>query len=85
MATKERRDAAIGQLPAELMWDDAIGTNLQMALFDAVGKELGVPVHRLLPGPKQRDWVPLSCEDHTTRSLPPSPPPPQTRNGTAHA
>ena len=25
----------------ELMWDDAQGTNLQMALFDAVGKELG--------------------------------------------
>ena len=30
-----------------------------------VGKELGVPVYQLLPGGKQRDWVPLSWWCHS--------------------
>ena len=60
LATPEKRAAALGQPAASLMYDDSIGTNLQMALFDAVGHELGVPVHQLLPGKKHRDWVPLS-------------------------
>ena len=36
-----------------------------MALFDAVGRDLGCPVHALLPGKKQRDWVPLSWWCHS--------------------
>ena len=43
----------------EMMWDDSIGFGLQMALFDAVGKALGVPVHTLL-GKKVRDRAGLS-------------------------
>lgn len=65
MATDDALTAAVGRSAAELMWDDSQGTNLQMALFDAVGKELGVPVHQLLPGGKMRDWVPLSWWCHS--------------------
>ena len=45
---------SIGHNAAELMWDDSLGAGLQMALFDAVGKTLGVPAHRLL-GKQHRD------------------------------
>src|SRR5262245_62038497 len=34
----------IGYEAAELMWQDNLGTGVQMALFDAVGKTLNVPV-----------------------------------------
>ncbi|MDH7568734.1 MAG: dgoA protein, partial [Armatimonadota bacterium] len=44
----------VGKNAAELMWDDSLGAGLQMALFDAVGKATGVPVHRLL-GHQHRD------------------------------
>ena len=43
----------------ELMWDDSLGAGLQIALFDAVAKTAGVPVHRLL-GTKVHDRTPLS-------------------------
>ena len=61
---------------ADFMWDDSLGAGLQQALFDAVGKANGVPIHRLL-GRKMRDrgfiswwaidmpaedWV-LECKD----------------------
>ena len=56
-------DAAVervmGQSPALHMSDDSLGSGLQMALHDLVGKILEVPVHELL-GPKVRDWVPIS-------------------------
>lgn len=56
-------DAAIasvkGKDPTAVMWDDALGAGLQMALFDVVGKALGVPAYQLL-GRKVRDWCPLS-------------------------
>ena len=39
---------ALGKNAAELMWDDALGAGLQIALFDAVGRAVGVPIHRLL-------------------------------------
>lgn len=56
-------DAAVervkGQSPAKHMNDDSLGAGLQMALFDVVGKALGVPVYELL-GAKVRDWVPIS-------------------------
>jgi len=43
----------------ELLWDDALGAGLQMALFDAAGKHLGVPCHQLM-GPQHRDACPVS-------------------------
>ncbi|MEW6755090.1 MAG: enolase C-terminal domain-like protein [Candidatus Latescibacterota bacterium] len=41
------------------LWDDSLGAGLQMALFDAAGKLLDVPCHRLL-GPQHRRSVPIS-------------------------
>jgi L-alanine-DL-glutamate epimerase-like enolase superfamily enzyme len=64
-ATPEQLRACVGRSAAALMYDDGTGINLQMALFDAVGKELGVPVYQLFPGGKQRDWVPLSWWCHS--------------------
>ncbi len=61
-------ERAIGRNPAELMWDDQCGAGLQMALFDAVGKELGVPVHRLL-GVPVRTHCPIS---HWGHDMPPA-------------
>ena len=43
----------------DFLWDDSLGAGLQMALFDAAGKLLGVPCHRLL-GPQYRDACPVS-------------------------
>jgi galactonate dehydratase len=48
--------------PTELMWDDSLGSGLQMALFDAVGKTLDVPCHHLL-GHRVRDRAYLSWWD----------------------
>ncbi|MBU6358914.1 MAG: mandelate racemase/muconate lactonizing enzyme family protein [Chloroflexi bacterium] len=45
-----------GGNPADFMHDDSLGAGLQMALWDVVGKALGVPMHRLLGQPKVRDW-----------------------------
>ncbi|MGE3820975.1 MAG: mandelate racemase/muconate lactonizing enzyme family protein, partial [Isosphaeraceae bacterium] len=42
------RARAKGRNAATLLWDDSLGAGLQMALFDAVGKALGVPAYRLL-------------------------------------
>jgi L-alanine-DL-glutamate epimerase-like enolase superfamily enzyme len=50
---------AQGAHAVELMWDDSLGSGLQMALFDAVGKTAGVPVHRLL-GPQRHERTPLA-------------------------
>ena len=49
----------IGRHPADVMWQDNLGAGVQMALFDLVGKALGVPVYKLL-GEKVRDWCPIS-------------------------
>ena len=61
---------------ADFLWDDSLGAGLRQALFDAVGKANGIPVHWLL-GQKVRDrgfigwwaidmpgsdWV-LECKD----------------------
>ena len=55
---------AVGRHPVELLWRDEIGTGLQQAMFDVVGKALGVPAHRLI-GRRQRQWIPLAwwCYD----------------------
>ncbi|MDG2384295.1 MAG: mandelate racemase/muconate lactonizing enzyme family protein [Pirellulaceae bacterium] len=50
---------ATGKNAASLMWDDSLGAGLQMALFDAVAKTIGVPIHRLL-GPQRHERTPLS-------------------------
>lgn len=50
---------AQGKNAAELMWDDSLGAGLQMALFDAVGRARGVPIHQLL-GEKVHNRTPLS-------------------------
>lgn len=49
----------IGKNAAEVMWQEGLGAGLQMAIFDAVGKTLQVPVYRLL-GNKVNDKTPLS-------------------------
>src|SRR5215207_8195732 len=49
----------IGCHPANVMWQDKLGAGVQMALFDLVGKALGVPIYKLL-GSKVRDWCPIS-------------------------
>ena len=52
-------DRILGRVAGDLLWDDTLGACVQMALFDAVAKTLGVPVYRLL-GQKVREWCPLS-------------------------
>ncbi len=57
-------DAAIEQIkggnPADFLGDDTLGAGLQMALYDLVGKALGVPVYRLFNLPRVRQWCPIS-------------------------
>jgi len=57
-------DAAIervkGQNPADFLGDDSLGAGLQMAIYDVVGKALGVPVYRLFNLPRVREWCPIS-------------------------
>jgi L-alanine-DL-glutamate epimerase-like enolase superfamily enzyme len=55
--TESDVDRALGADAAELLWDDSLGS-LQIALFDAVAKALGVPVHELM-GELVRDRVPV--------------------------
>ena len=50
---------ATGQNAARLMWDDSLGTGLQMALFDGVARACDVPIHRLL-GSQVYQETPLS-------------------------
>lgn len=52
--TDESVARAMGKTATEIMWDDTLGCGLQQALFDAVGRALGVPLHQLL-GRKVRD------------------------------
>lgn len=57
--TAEDLQRVKGRNAASLMWDDSLGAGLQIALFDAVARAAGVPIHRLL-GTKIRDRVPMS-------------------------
>ena len=50
----------IGRNAADLMWMDSIGAGLQQALFDIVGKTLGVPVHKVLGGVQVREHVSIA-------------------------
>ena len=49
-----------GKNAADFLGDDTLGAGLQMAIYDVVGKALGVPVHRLFNLPKVRDWCPIA-------------------------
>ncbi len=57
-------DAALARVrggnPADFLGDDTLGAGLQMALYDVVGKALGVPVYRLFNLPRVREWCPIS-------------------------
>ena len=50
------------ELPLETMWfpDLSVYCGYEMALFDLMGKALGIPSYRLLGGGKFRDLVPVS-------------------------
>jgi galactonate dehydratase len=48
-----------GSNAADRLWDDSIPLGLQRALFDAVGRSMGVPIHALL-GEKVHDETPLA-------------------------
>ncbi|CAN5781833.1 enolase C-terminal domain-like protein [soil metagenome] len=54
-------DFNLQELPLETMWfnDTSVYCGYEMALFDLMGKALGVPAYRLLGG-KYRDLVPVS-------------------------
>jgi len=52
-------DRVVGRDAGGLLWEDGLGAGVQIALFDAIGKTLNVPVYRL-SGTKIRDWCPLS-------------------------
>ena len=52
-------ERVVGCEAGDLLWQDSLGAGVQMALFDAVGKTLNVPVYRLL-GTPVREWCPLS-------------------------
>jgi L-alanine-DL-glutamate epimerase-like enolase superfamily enzyme len=52
-------ERAQGKNVFELLWDDSLGAGLQMALWDAAGKTLGVPCHRLM-GEQYREACPVS-------------------------
>lgn len=52
----------VGQNPFACMNDDGVGFGIQMSLYDAVGKTVGVPVSDLI-GPKVREKCPISWWD----------------------
>ena len=56
----EAVERVTGGNPANFLGDDSLGAGLQMALYDVVGKALGVPVHRLFNLPQVRKWCPIA-------------------------
>lgn len=49
-----------GRTPAEFLGDESLGSGLQMAIYDLVGKANGVPVYKLFNLPRMREWCPIS-------------------------
>jgi L-alanine-DL-glutamate epimerase-like enolase superfamily enzyme len=64
----------------DFLWDDSLGAGLQMALFDAAGKSLGVPCHRLL-GTQHREECPVSW---WAQDMPPAEWAAEAREAVAH-
>lgn len=66
----ETVDRTLGTNALEGLFDDSLGSGIQIALFDAVGRALDVPAHRLL-GQETRDRTPLSwwCIDMPATDL----------------
>ncbi len=60
VVTDEAVERVKGRNAAELLGDDSLGAGLQMALYDVVGKALGVPAWRLFNLPQVREWVPIA-------------------------
>lgn len=58
--TDEAVERVRGKNPADFLGDDSLGAGLQMAIYDVVGKALGVPAYRLFNLPKVRDWCPIA-------------------------
>lgn len=50
----------LGRSIGEFINDDTLGAGLQMALFDAVGKAMGLAIHKLFGQPAVRQWCPVS-------------------------
>ena len=67
--TDESVARAMGKVATEVMWDDSLGSGLQMALFDAVARANEVPIHHLLGRQVRREaavswWsIDMSAED----------------------
>ena len=55
-------EGLVGQNPFACMNNDGVGFGIQMSLYDAVGKTVGVPVSDLI-GPKVRERCPISWWD----------------------
>jgi L-alanine-DL-glutamate epimerase-like enolase superfamily enzyme len=55
----QKSQALIGRNLFDYLWDDSLGAGLQMALFDAAGKLLEVPCHKLF-GTQFRTACPVS-------------------------
>ena len=53
-------ERAKGSNAVELLGSTGLGAGLEMALYDVVGKALGVPMYQLLNRPKVRDWCPIA-------------------------
>jgi L-alanine-DL-glutamate epimerase-like enolase superfamily enzyme len=58
-STDEDVHQAQGKNAVELMWDDELGSGLQMALFDAVATACGVPVYALI-GTRVNNQTPVA-------------------------
>ncbi len=58
-STEAQCQRVLGRNLFDFLWDDTLGAGLQMALFDAAGKLLEVPCHRLL-APLYREACPVS-------------------------
>ncbi len=59
MDERNRFGRVRGENPFAVMYDDRVGFGVQMALFDAVGKTVGVPAWRLI-GRQVRKRVPIA-------------------------
>lgn len=60
VVTDESVQRVVGSGVADHLSDDSIGAGLQMALYDAFGKAVGLPMSKLLGKPMVRDWCPVS-------------------------